>query len=370
MDDAVLRESRSRFTEAEVRGGARNLLVNAAAVKPGNRVLIVNALRAGVEPAASDIIAEEVERLGAAVDVVWTSNVRAPDEISPVVRAAFDRADVIILNHRIGAMIRFMDLKGGHYVFNYTITREQLAAPFARIPAGYWTALLKLLQDRLNRATRFRVTCPNGTDYEGPVDTATYGTKEATGQTFSTVSFPAGIYKPFMSLDASGTLALRWFTVSGLRYFEPTSFSLPSYVVATIEKGAICDLKGEPDAVTRLRAFLDETGRRFGKDPYIVNSWHGGMNAAMVPFGRLSDGLDEWTRIGHNNPRVAHFHVVGRELPGEYSALLVDPTVAIDGEVLWDSGRLAFADSPEVQAALVKFGDPRTAAGRAADIGV
>ena len=370
MDDAVMRERRSRSTEAEAREGARNLLVNAAAVKPGNRVLIVNALRGGVEPAASDLIAEEAERLGAAVDVVWTPNARAVDEISPVVRAAFDLAEVIILNHRIGAMVRFMDLKGGRYVFNYMITREQLAAPSARMPAGYWTTLLKLLQGRLNRATRFHVTCPNGTDYEGPVDTATYGAGEATGQTFSTVSFPAGVYKPFMSLDASGTIAFRWFTVSGLRYFEPTSFSLPSYVVATVEKGAICDLKGEPAAVAGLRAFLDETGRRFGKDPSIVNSWHGGMNAAMVPYGRLADDLDKWMRIGHNNPRVAHFHVEGHELPGEYSALLLDPTVAIDDEVVWDNGRLAFADQAEVRAALAKFGDPRIAAGRAADIGV
>jgi len=49
---------------------------------------------------------------------------------------------------------------------------------------------------------------------------------------------------------------------------------------------------------------------------------------------------------------------------------IIDPTVTIDDEILWDRGRFAFADDARLAASLALLADPAIAASRPADIGV
>ena len=80
-------------------------------------------------------------------------------------------------------------------------------------------------------------------------------------------------------------------------------------------------------------------------------------------------GVERWLFIGHQNPRIVHFHMVGTEPPGEYSAGTIDPTITFDDEVMWKDGRLVFAEKPEVQKALAPHGDPALALARLENVG-
>ena len=366
MDDARVA---TRTDESAIEG-VHNLLTNVGGVKSGTRLLIVNARGGGVEPAVSDLIEREALKMGAHVDVMWTENSRALEEISPIVAAAYKTADVTIFNHRIGAIVRFLPRERGTFVINYAWTRALLATPMARTHPAYWTEMLKKLQPVLGRAKTWRVTCPNGTDLTCPLEPgAGPGHTVPSGQTFSTAEFPAGVFVPLPALACSGKLAMRWFNVSGVRYFDPVQKSFDDVVVATVENGRMTKIDGKPGTVAQVRAFFDAIGKRVNKDPYVVNSWHAGVNAAAVPTERINGDLDAWMWVAHNHPRVAHFHVMGEEIPGEYSLIVLDPTIEIDGEKLWDRGKFVFADKPEVKSAIAKFGDPAFALTRP-DIGI
>ena len=355
MDDARI----ATRADEDAIAGVRNLLVNVGGVKAGTKLLIVNARGGGVEPEVSDLIEREALTMGALVDVMWTDNARALEEISPVVAAAYKTADVTIFNHRIGAIVRFLPRERGTFVINYAWTRALLASPMARTHPAYWTEMLKKLHPALGRAKSWRVTCPNGTDLSCPIEPgAAPAHAVAGGQTFSTAEFPAGVFVPLDALECSGKLAMRWFNVSGVRYFDPVQKSFDDVVIATVDKGRMTKIDGKPATVAAVRAFFDEIGKRVNKDPYVINSWHAGVNASAVPTERLDEDIDAWMWVAHNHPRVAHFHVMGEDVPGEYSLIVLDPTIEIDGEKLWDRGTFAFAGKPEVQSAIAKFGDP------------
>ena len=355
MDDARV----AARTDESALEGVHNLLTNVGGVKSGTKLLIVNARGGGGEPEVSDLIEREALKMGAHVDVMWTENSRALEEISPIAAAAYKTADVTIFNHRIGAIVRFLPRERGTFVINYAVTRALLATPMARMHPAYWIEMLKKLQPVLGRAKSWRVTCPNGTDLTCPLDPgAGPGHAVPSGQTFSTAEFPAGVFVPLPALECSGKLAMRWFNVSGLRYFDPVQKSFDDVVIATVENGRMTKIDGKPGTVAQVRAFFDMIGKRVNKDPYVVNSWHAGVNASAVPTERINGDLDAWMWVAHNHPRVAHFHVMGEEIPGEYSLIVLDPTIEIDGEKLWDRGKFVFADKPEVKSAIAKFGDP------------
>lgn len=355
MDNAGI----EAHADAEAREGVKNLLMNVGGVKRGTKLLIVNARGGGVEPAASDLIEREALAISAQVDVMWTENARSLEEISPVVAAAYTTADVTIFNHRIGAIVRFLPRERGNFVINYAWTRALLASPMARTHPAYWTEMLKNLQPVLGRAKSWRVTCPNGTDLSSPLEPGAGPAHSVpSGQTFSTAEFPAGVFVPLPALKCSGRLAMRWFNVSGIKYFDPVHKSFDEIVIATVENGRMTRIDGKPAIVAAVHAFFDGIGKRVNKNPYVVNSWHAGVNAAAVPTESMAQDLDAWMWVAHNHPRVAHFHVMGEEVPGEYSLIVLDPTIEIDGAKLWDGGRFAFAERPEVKAAIAKFGEP------------
>ena len=220
-------------------------------------------------------------------------------------------------------------------------------------------------------ARSWHVSCADGTDLRGTIPENAAGKKApATGQTFSTVSFPIGIFKPLPTGDASGTIALRWLATSGVHFDGPSSLSLNGPVLAAVENGRFTDFDGDSKEVDTVTGFLQEAGRVRGKDGYLMNGWHAGINAQVRPNRALTEGVDKWLFIGHQSPRVVHFHVVGTEPPGEYSAACLDPTITFDDEVMWRDGRLVFAEKAEVRDAIAPYGDPDLAASYQPDLRV
>jgi hypothetical protein len=329
---------------------ADNLLVNCAEIGKGKDVLFVNERGKGVDPEIVAFLEERARQHGAAVRSLWPARAESPEAIPADVMAAIEGAEITIFNHQIGPLLRLRPAKGrGVRVLNYAATKPVLESEFARIPHGLWVEAMALLTARLARAKSWRVTCPLGTDIGGAMPE----TRQATGDPatgFSLRSFPMDTHQPVPSPRASGRIALRWLVTSATHDLGTEGITLESPVLATVEEGVITKWEGDAQAVEHAKSFLAELGRRYGKEPFIVNSWHAGTNPqACVAFGP-EQSLEQWMLLAHGNPRVLHFHLVGKQIPGEISATVLDATVRYDGEALWEKGRLRVFEGAEYRA--------------------
>ena len=368
-----------RYSEDDVRRGARNMLVDGCDMKAGDEVLILN--ENGItEPAAVDIIADEARKLGGRVHVMWTDTVKGPEDMPPSVVKAFESPDVTIFNHMIAGVLRMVPFNGrGMKMLNFLQTWDQLGSPFAHTPYKVWLEVLKNLGPRLGMAKSWRITCPLGSDFGGPVPQPGQSPKadkpaktdaKAAGDGFTLRTFPLGVCQVFDSMQASGRLAVRWLTPSGIHVFEPNGIALPSPVLIEIENGHITGFDGDAAAVSQLRAYMEKCGGEMGKEPYLVNSWHAGINPRCAVTAGPQQGLDQWMYMVHANPRIVHFHTIGAVQPGEMSIPVVDPTITFDGEKLWDQGRFVFLDRPDIRDKVRALGDPDFAFHHELEIGV
>ena len=369
--------SHRKYSEDDVRRAARNMLIDGCDMKAGDEVLILN--ENGItEPAASDIIEDEARKLGGRVHVMWTDTVTGPEDMPPSVVKAFESPDVTIFNHMIAGVLRMVPFNGrGMKMLNFLQTWDQLGSPFGQVPYKVWLEVLKNLGPRLGSAKSWRITCPLGSELSGPIPQPGQSPKQdkkedakATGDGFTLRTFPLGVCQVFDAMQASGRLAVRWLTPSGVHVFEPNGIALPSPVMINIENGRITGFDGDPQAVAQLRAYMEKCGGEMGKEPYIVNSWHAGINPRCAVTAGPDQGLDQWMYMVHANPRIVHFHAIGPVQPGEMSIPVVDPTIEFDGEKVWDAGRMVFLDRPDVQDKVRAFGDPQFAFHHELEIGV
>ena len=372
-------DANHRYSEDDVRRGARNMLIDGCDMKAGDEVLILN--ENGItEPAAVDIIADEARKLGGRVHVMWTDTVKGPEDMPPSVVKAFESPDVTIFNHMIAGVLRMVPFNGrGMKMLNFLQTWDQLGSPFAQVPYKVWLEVLKNLGPRLGMARSWRITCPLGSDFGGPIpqpgqspkaDKPAKSDAKATGDGFTLRTFPLGVCQVFDSMQASGRLAVRWLTPSGIHVFEPNGIALPSPVLIEIENGRITGFDGDAAAVSQLRAYMEKCGGEMGKEPYLVNSWHAGINPRCAVTAGPEQGLDQWMYMVHANPRIVHFHTIGAVQPGEMSIPVVDPTITFDGEKLWDQGRFVFLDRPDIRDKVRALGDPDFAFHHELEIGV
>ncbi len=334
---------------------ADNLLINCAEVGKGKDVLFINEHGKGVDPAVVAFLEERARFHGAKVRSLWPERAESPEAIPADVMDAIEGAEITIFNHQIGPLLRLRPAKGkGIRVLNYAATKPVLESEFARIPHGLWLEAMQLLTARLARAKSWRVTCPLGTDISGAMPEARPGGGDpATG--FSLRSFPMDTHQPIPSPKASGRIALRWLVTSATHDLGTEGITLESPVLATVEDGAIVTWEGEAKVIERAKSFLAELGRRYGKEPFIVNSWHAGTNPqAAIAFGP-KQSLEQWMLLAHGNPRVLHFHVVGRQIPGEISATVLDATVFYDGEAVWEKGRLREFEGADYRALAARW---------------
>lgn len=366
MDDsrALAEEMVGPYTEEHAREGARNLLINAGEVGEGTDFLIIHSTNNFVDPEVTEIIADEARRLGATVHVLYSPPVDDAKNVSPVLLKAFENAEVTLFHHRISSQMRMMKLDGGRLISSFANTKELLASRMARTPIEYWRVLLRHLQTHLNTTRTWRIQCPDGTDLTGTVTPRPSTDKPAkdSAQTFATVSFPPGVFRPIDNNDTTGKLALRWFNNSGIHFENPPSHFVPETVLATVENGKFVDFEGSAEAVEDVTSFLKSLGDRWDKEPFMINGWHAGINSMSIPVVNMTDDMGEWVFLSHAHPRVVHFHAVGEIAPGEMSIFNLDPTITINDEVLWDKGRLVFAEREEVAADLAKIADPAIAA--------
>lgn len=333
----------------QVGPGARNLLQNCAGARAGDRVLLVGELGSDLyfDPRLCDAVAQIATDLGMKPEVVLAAPVADASSFPEHVRTAMAHADRTIFFSRLGDQIRFaLPDSTVRAVMTYTLGLEYLAAPFASADFQEMKQMHDALLDLILNAREYRISGACGTDLRSRIKP---GRTEAVSD-FAVELFPVMIFPPVNCFEMNGTLVLQHFvTSSSTRAYEDSTLVLTQPIVAHVENSRMVDFDGPAELISRLKAQLERAAALTGGDPYLINSWHTGINPNTFFDGDPYADLERWGTVAYGSPRYTHLHAAGID-PGDVAFHLMDATIAFDDHVVWDSGRFVFLDRPEIQA--------------------
>lgn len=353
-----------------LRDGARNLLLGCAGARAGESLLILREDPAlgyfgeGLAEAVA-VAAGELGLRTTLMAVPFSPDVASLDAEQAAAVAAHDHA---LFLARAGDQLRFRAMPpGSRPVVSYVLDRQMLASPFGRADYAAFLALKACFDTLFGDAHEIRATCPLGTDITGsaPRPAASDGPADV-----SIKRFPMSVFAPLDAEAFEGRVAVaRLLVGTGSRYYEPYGMPLEGTLSARIGGGRLLGWDGEAGEVARTEAHYAHVASLFGIDGGIVHSWHAGIHPGCAFAGSAHDAYGRWTGSAFGNPRLLHFHTCGAYAPGEICWNVMDPTIMVDGAIVFDRGRIvidavpgarAILDTSPDVAALFAAPDPRT----------
>jgi hypothetical protein len=325
------------FHQDPVKAGAQNLIEGCLGAVYGKKILIVaEDPRLGwYDAAATASVEAALLEMGATVKKLM---VGAPQNHAlTAVQAAIDAADEVIFFARIGDQGRFKSqYQGPRPVMSYARNAAMLASGYGQLSHNAMVALKDVIDEITLGARHIRITCPLGTDIEGsPGQSLTKGDEVVVSR------FPMGVPKPVPVNGFTGVVKLtHYLTSAGSKVYEPAYLELPDVVTAHIDGTRMADITGPADLVAAFRRHYEQVAAKFGLDAFNIDSWHAGIHPLMGYDMLASADPERWSQTVFSNPRILHFHTCGMGPPGEICWMIIDPTITIDGNTLWENGRL------------------------------
>jgi hypothetical protein len=319
-----------------LRRGIENMLRHCAGLEPGQSLLILteDPSAGHYDPGLAPAVAAAAEAMGlraGLLELPFSPRAEAPPSAAMAAIGAADRA--LFLSRR-GDQLRFdAAMAAAAPVICYALDREMMASGFGAADHRAFVALLGCLNGALAAARHIRVTCPLGTDFEGP------GARFAPAGEVTVRRFPLSVFSPVPAAGYRGTIALAGFlTGTGRTYYDPQDLPLSGVLTVAFDGDRITGFGG-PDAA-RARAHYDRVGALLGIDALFLHSWHAGMHPGCAYRRQAGENLSRWGGGAFGNPRLLHFHSCGAYAPGEISLNVIDPTIRLDGVAVWQDGRL------------------------------
>jgi hypothetical protein len=334
--------------------GAKNLLENCIGLQAGETVVLVcEAPGTGhYDPAVGDLVAEVARDMDAQVTQLHISQINGPEDFPDSVSNAMQVSDHAIFFSQAGDQVRFCETPGkSTKTMTYTLDMELLGSPFGTVHHGLMKDLAALLRAKWAKGGDWVVTCPMGTNLNGHLDARPLEVEDR--NSFTIGLFPFGILPPIDAATMSGTAATKWVMSTQNRRYEPNGMVLDDPAVLHIESGRITNFSG-PQAET-VRQHYDHVAGLFDIDPNFVHSWHTGHHPKTHYTDHVADDMTRWGTVTFNSPRYTHLHTCGNYPPGEIAIIVIDATITLDGEPLWQDGRFVFTDQPEAQSLLSKY---------------
>lgn len=319
---------------------AENLLSNCAGLQPGNRLLILHETEG--EGYYDDRIAPAIAH-AASARAIRTTLCAVPfeasvDNLDDEVTDLMAEADCTIFFARLGDQVRFRSLpQGSRAVVSYVLDMDMLSSPFGTAHYQAFIELKEAIDAYLAEAQEIRVTCPFGTDFAGPGP----GWRKKPKQDVTIIRFPMSVFAPVPAAEYSGRAALAGFLMgTGSRYYEPYGRQLSQRLLAHFERGRLTGFRGAQADIAAANAHYDDIAARYGIDRNAVHSWHAGIHPGCSFSHPVASNFLRWSGGAFGNPRILHFHTCGDYAPGEISWNVLDPTIRVDGVVVWEDGRL------------------------------
>jgi hypothetical protein len=338
----------------DIETGARNLLLNCAEAKVGDRVLLVGEQCAApfFDPRLCDDLAAACTDLGMESSIVLAEPGVSADHFPETVAQAMLSADITIFFSRLGDQLRFLESPGtSKKIMCYTLDRDHLASPFAGVDYRMMQRVHNRLLSRIKASKSYLIDAPNGTALSAELPRDTGNTKPLVTE-FSLDLFPVMIFPPINFYHLNGQLVLEHFlTSSSTRAYADSVLMLDTPITVQIKDSRMVDFDGDADLIRKLRRQLERAASITGGDAWQLNSWHTGINPYTFFNGDPYRDLERWGTVAYGSPRHTHLHAAGKD-PGDISIQLFDASIQFDDEILWDNGRFSYLDSDEVHALL------------------
>ncbi|MBM2810067.1 MAG: hypothetical protein HW416_826, partial [Chloroflexi bacterium] len=311
--------------------------------REGDSVLLLNEIGA-MDPALVTLMEEAARQAGAEVHSLWGESIPAAQtSFSKVLIAAMRAADKVVMSYAINREHLHPYLKDLQTVRvnNRCRTPELFATEHTRLHWGMVRAIYAHIEETFASGTTWRVSSPAGTDVSGRVGKASevadaYFAGEAAAQRYYRV-FPGETYSPAGSLDAVGKIVSDHPGNNASMTDDLTTLVVEGNQVVAIQGGAVAD---------QIKRTLDGHREKYGAGAYVVDSFHGGMHPKAINDPKGIGAISTTERL--------HFH--NRTLAGHYGAGVSFQTVEVDGRAVYENGKLAILDDPEIRAAAASFG--------------
>ncbi len=332
--------NRGEAASSDPVAGARNLLLNCAGIRAGERLLLLHE-RSELGIYADGLVAataDAARALGLSVTAMEVGLLEKPAAMPAEIAVAMAAADHALFFARLGDQLRFRPMpQAARPVVSYALDTAMLGSSFARTDHRAMVALKEALDQALRDAREIRVTCRLGTDIVGAVDP----TRDAGGAQTTIRRFPLSVFTPLAAADFSGRVALARFLVgTGSHYYHPYGVPLEGVTSIDIAAGRIRGLSGNKTDLGRIRAHYAHVAGLLEIDAGVVHSWHAGIHPGCHYDTPASANYERWSAGAFGNPRILHFHTCGDYAPGEICWNVIDPTISIDGVAVWQDGVL------------------------------
>jgi hypothetical protein len=335
----------------DIEAGARNLLLNCAGARPGDRLLLVGeqSTLPFFDSQLCHDVADIASGLGIDSEILLARPVVDASQFPAEVSAAMQSVDITIFFSRLGDQIRFSQTPGNSTkIMTYTLSREHLGSAFATVDYRLMHRIHDHLFTKIKGSKTYRIESANGTSLNAELPGQT-GSNQPVASDFTVELFPVMIFPPITFFRLNGQLVLEHFLLSSsTRAYPDSVLYLDSAVTVEVEDSCMVGFDGDSGLVTRLQSQLERAAGLTGGDPYRLNSWHTGINPYTFYNGDLHANLEQWGTVTYGSPRYTHIHAAGND-PGDISIQLFDASISFDGEPFWDGGKFTYLDSPEVQ---------------------
>ncbi len=316
--------------------GAENLLLNCAQAQPGQRLLI--ALESPdygyFDAGAAQAVKRAAQHLGLETDEIEVGFNPDHPHLTQELLDKFTAADIVVFLARLGDQLRFSEMpQGKTIVVSFALNEHLFGSGFATGHHAAFYQIYRAVNAQLASAKTVRLTCPAGTDIQGTPHMVTGGD--------TTVRrFPLSVFTPVPAHSFSGRVALSsgFLTGTGSRYYDDYTIEFDGPVFAHMTNGRITGFTGAAHDVAKANAQYDRVAAMFDIDRNHVHSWHAGIHPGCGYPWDLRENYERWGGAAFGNPRILHFHTCGAYAPGEISWNVIDPSIEIDGALIWDEG--------------------------------
>lgn len=335
----------------ELESGARNLLLQCADVKTGERLLLIG--EKGLHPFFDYRLCDVVAEVARSLRIETTVHLAVPgtdaSEFPESVSNAMQNADVTIFFSRLGDQVRFIDSAGpGRKIMTYTLTLDHLESKFSTFDFQLMKQIHDTLLEEVKASKTYLIESDNGTSLKANVSQIS-GSSQVVVSEFSLELFPVMIFPPLNFSNLNGQLVMEHFLLSSsTRTYEDSELHLDSPVTAVIEDSRMVDFKGNNQLIDKLKMQLIRAAAITGGDPYRLNSWHTGINPYTFYDSDPFSNLERWGTVAYGSPRYTHIHASGKD-PGDISIQLFDASITFDDKRFWEQGKFIYLDQPEIQ---------------------
>ncbi|MFW6384640.1 MAG: aminopeptidase [Halodesulfurarchaeum sp.] len=312
--------------------GARIVAETVASIEPGESVLVVTDWRSTT---VAERVAAAAEELGAEVTMTLM-NPRERDGTEPPgsVAAAMQEADVILNPVERGmthtSATRTALENGARFVDMIRLSPEQLVEGGLYADFEAVRPRVEDLADRITGAEQARVTTPAGTD-------ATFGLSGRQGNSHPCIVDEPGGFTGAINVEANTSPVEG--TTDGTLVFDASIPHLDiglldDEVVMTVEDGSVVVIEGgrAAERIERIWTELDDPAvyniaqLAIGMNPECVE-FDGTLQNDHGVYGSVHVGIGTSSNLGGHTKAPLHF-----------DAMMAEPTVELDGELVLEDG--------------------------------